>query len=185
MSSIHKKKPTRSCEKKLENYTSYRPYIKEDFHYSCGYCGDSDKFYGHYHIDHFQPQGDERFAHLKSEYSNLVYSCPFCNLSKSDTWIDEDGFIDPCCTSYDDHLKRNNKGKIEPLTKNGKNMYEHMKLYLLRHQLIWVIEKIQLQKEELLKLKDKVKEDSEKLKITESFIELQNTIDNYTRLYVE
>lgn len=185
MYTIHKIKPIRTCKKKLDRYTSYRPYIKKDFNFSCGYCGDSDKFYGSYHIDHFKPQGDIRFSHLKTEYENLVYSCPFCNLSKSNTWIDKNGFIDPCCSSYDSHLIRNKKGRIEPLTENGKNMYKHMKLYLLRHELIWVIEKIQSQKEELLKLKDEVKDDSEKLKITECFIELQTSIENYTRLYVE
>ncbi|MBN2816529.1 MAG: HNH endonuclease [Campylobacterales bacterium] len=185
MYSVHKKKPIRTCKKSLERYTSYRSYIKEDFHHSCGYCGDSDEFYGHYHIDHFKPQGDARFVHLKTEYSNLVYSCPFCNLSKSDTWLDQDEFIDPCCATYDSHLKRNDKGKIEPITKNGKNMYKHMKLYLLRHELIWVIEKILVQQEELLKLRDTLEEDSDKLKVADAFIELQNTIKSYTRLYME
>lgn len=185
MNNIHKKKPIRTFDRTLERYTSYRPYIKEDFHYSCGYCGDSDRFYGHYHIDHFKPQGNSRFSHLHNDYNNLVYACPFCNLSKSDTWLEHDCFIDPCCPSYDTHLKRDSRGKIKPLTENGKNMYKHFKLSLIRHELIWLIEKILLQQNELLNIKDKLQDNNQKLKVTESFIELQSIINNYARLYVE
>lgn len=184
MTSIHTTKPKRTCKKKLELYTSYRKYIIPDFKESCGYCGDSDKFYGHYHIDHFRPHSIEEFKELKTEYSNLVYSCPFCNLSKSDTWLEEDGFIDPCDDSYDDHLRRMKDGKIEPKSPNGINMFKHLKLYLVRHELIWIIEKLLIQKEELLELRKSLHSSDDKLKVADAFIEIQIAIDNYTRPYM-
>ncbi|MEU2237719.1 HNH endonuclease, partial [Streptomyces vietnamensis] len=76
------------------DYKSYREFLKEDFKGRCGYC---DSFYGivkkDYHIDHFVPRRlIKKFIthkHLENDYTNLVYSCPSCNISKSGKWISE------------------------------------------------------------------------------------------------
>lgn len=182
--SIHKIKPQRTFSRELQKYTSYRRYLKDDFFNNCGYCGDGDNFYGSYHIDHFKPQSIPIFAHLHNDYNNLVYSCPFCNLSKSDTWLTANGFIDPCDIQYDTHLSRNSKGQIVPLTLSGENMYKHLKLYLIRHELIWMIEKLCKQKEELKQLR-KTLTGADRIKVSDAFIEIQDIIDNYTRPYVD
>ena len=51
----------------------------------------------------------------------------FCNLSKSDKWLNINGFIDPCDINYDMHLERDSVGKIIPLTKNGKKLLQNKK----------------------------------------------------------
>lgn len=69
------------------NYRSYKPKLREDFSYACGYCeireseiGGSDVF----HIDHYAPVS--KFPHLECAYENLIYSCRFCNRFKSNYW---------------------------------------------------------------------------------------------------
>lgn len=55
-----------------------------DFEHRCAYCDDLDKYGGGskvYHVEHFAPK--EKFPELKFQYDNLLYACPFCNISKS------------------------------------------------------------------------------------------------------
>lgn len=186
MSSLHYAlKPQRTCIKKYAHYKSYRPVIEKDFNNSCGYCGDPDIFYGHYHIDHFKPHSISKFSHLKEEYANLVYACPFCNLSKSDKWFDTDSFIDPCQTDYDSHLFRNEHGAIEPISNNGQRMYKELRLYLKRHELIWIITQLSEQKQAILALlKKSPSASSKKVQLLETYVEIQECIDRYVRPYI-
>ena len=53
-----------------------------DFEHRCAYCDDLDKYGGGskvYHVEHFAPK--EKFPELKFQYDNLLYACPFCNIS--------------------------------------------------------------------------------------------------------
>lgn len=141
---VHRKKPCRSNDVPVR--TTYKPYksqLRIDFHNSCGYCGGDDFWLGGkrgFHIDHFKPKS--LFADLEAEYSNLVYSCPFCNIAKSNDW-NEQGYIDPCVDDFDNHLQRNEVGQIVPKSDIGNYMYDKLKLNLLRHRLIWIITELQ------------------------------------------
>ena len=113
--------PTRTAVEMRTRYQLYRADLKRDFHGACGYCGDEDVRVDAvvFHIDHFAPKS--RFPDLAVSYSNLVYACRYCNVSKSDHWIGKDaavhhdgkrGFIDPCSEDYEKHLERQASGRI-------------------------------------------------------------------------
>ena len=112
MKRIHTIPPKRSIITENFNYKAkkIKQQLAKDFHMSCGYCGDSHYFVGginNFHVDHFAPKS--RFKELENNYQNLVYSCPYCNCSKSNKWVGHTaeetivgnkGFIDPCDTIY-------------------------------------------------------------------------------------
>lgn len=160
---VHRKKPSRSVDvKQRTKYRGYKDQLRSDFNRCCGYCGDDDFFVGGsrgFHIDHFAPKS--LFEHLESDYSNLVYSCPFCNIAKSNGWlsdsehvsvVNEKGYIDPCCDEFDSHLRRAYNGQIVAKSKTGQYMYDNLKLYLLRHRLCWTINELQYLIDELKSL---------------------------------
>ena len=91
--------------KKYKNYKSYKKWLREDFEYRCCYCSIHENDYGgywHFHVDHYRPKGLPCFAHLITDYSNLLYSCDQCNVLKGDIWpsdnplVDGCGWLDPC-----------------------------------------------------------------------------------------
>ncbi len=150
--SIRKSVPVRSQAEPKKNYRAYKTALRTDFSKKCGYCDASDThFIGPrgYQIDHFAPHSI--FPDLKVSYDNLVYSCAICNRAKSDTWIGEDsnipnngteGFIDPCNSNYDDQFERRQDGSISARTPLGKYMIDNLKLFLLRHQIIWRMQEL-------------------------------------------
>ncbi|MFA5932863.1 MAG: HNH endonuclease signature motif containing protein [Microgenomates group bacterium] len=151
MQNLRSKIPQRTCTREYTDYTSYKSYLKSDFDSRCGYCDDHDQYYGgsdSYHIDHFAPK---KFADLISKYSNLVYSCPFCNKAKRNKWpsddqnvnvVGDEGFIDPCSENYDIHLNRDENGSIISVTPIGGYMHKHLELNLNRHAIIWKLDRI-------------------------------------------
>ena len=185
-SKVQKKKPIRTCTKSYKNYTSFKKYIVKDFNSRCGYCDDLDEFYGEkkiYHIDHFKPHSIKEFEHLKEEYSNLVYSCSFCNRAKWDKWKDKDGFIDPCEKEYDTHLERNSRGQIRFKSEQGRYIYVNLNLHLIRHELLWMIERLEEQSSELNSILNTLNEGNVlELKILRAFKEIQNEIKEYINL---
>ena len=150
MVSIRKKIPVRSFLTKYSSYTQYKEPLRSDFNRRCGYCDDIDHYCGGrrgYHIDHFRPR--KKFPNLKDEYSNLVYSCPYCNGGKRADWpagnsretfIDDKGYVDPCLSEYDDHFVRCDDGTIKPLTKLGKYMFKELNLGFRRHKIIYLLD---------------------------------------------
>lgn len=135
-------------------YQDYKPFLREDFNFSCGYCASWDRFCGganFFHVDHFAPK--KPFDQLLLEYSNLVYSCPFCNGGKSNKWIGDDphvshngveGFVDPCSAEFDLHLDRTGDGRFIALSPVGSYMLRHLRLYLERHRMLWSIQRLEL-----------------------------------------
>ena len=112
-----------------------------DFEHRCAYCDDLDKYGGGskvYHVEHFAPK--EKFPELKFQYDNLLYACPFCNISKSNKWpsdssavavVGNKGFIDPCTDEYEKHLGRHTSGEIYYKTTLGKYMfYDYAKVHV-------------------------------------------------------
>ncbi len=136
-------------------YSLYKADLRADFSSACGYCGTSDFYSGGqsgFHIDHFAPKS--KFEKLKNHYGNLVYSCPICNIGKSNDWPGDDagvsyvgniGYVDPCSTAYSQHLRRDSAGKIIPMTPLGEYIYKRMKLYLKRRQVCWLVDKMESQ----------------------------------------
>lgn len=181
MTEIHKIRPIRSLSGKNLRYKN--PKIKEqlakDFHMACGYCGDSHCYTGgirSFHIDHFAPKS--KFKDLENNYENLVYSCPYCNTSKSDKWvgitaeeniINDVGFVDPCHESYYKHLGRKNDGSIFYKTNIGKFMYNELKLYLVRHKILY----------QLTELRQKINIVDKRIS---EYKDLQKNIDNLMNL---
>jgi len=132
----------RNCTKTYKNYRSYKPYLAQDFNNKCGYTDCSDVWFGgknSFHIDHFKPVSKN--PNLETEYTNLVYCCSYVNILKSD---DESEYLDPCDVDYNLHFERDERGNIIPLntSEQAKYMYERLKLYLKRYQLIWVLDEI-------------------------------------------
>lgn len=178
MSNVQKTKPSRTCTKTYSDYSRFRPYLRDDFNQRCGYCDDPDNHYGQemsYHIDHFKPKSE--FPDLKTNYNNLVYSCPYCNRAKSNKWKDIEGFIDPCESEYDKHLERSPKGEIIYRTDRGEYIATNLKLYLKRHRLIWTLGILEGQKQQLNKIQTN---DKNELDILRRFKVIQNQIDSYT-----
>lgn len=122
---------------KGKNYSKHKPDLKKDFNNHCGYCGAYDGFgytLTYFEIDHFIPKdflikNNSKIGLCK--YSNLVYSCRFCNNNKTKFWPSEKddvfriknvGYIDPCDPDYEKQFYRNDDGAILWRTQLGKWM---------------------------------------------------------------
>lgn len=154
MKPIHKIKPERSADGRNLKYGNQntKKQLAKDFNCCCGYCGDAHHYTGginSYHVDHFAPKS--KFPDNCNQYSNLVYSCSYCNIAKSDKWLSDNieqgivdgvGFVDPCSLDYSKHLERAGNGRIIYKTSVGKYMYSELKLYLMRHELIYQLEEL-------------------------------------------
>jgi uncharacterized protein (TIGR02646 family) len=175
---VKSKKPIRSYSGEVwRTNSSNKRRLAEDFDNKCAYCDDVDIYsggYNVYHVEHFAPK--EKFKDLEFTYDNLLYSCPFCNISKSNKWvgrtsnenvIGDKGFVDPCTDEYDKHLERDIQGKIIYKTLLGQYMYEELKLYLKRHRIFYNLEKIRLKKN---LLKEKI---AEKKRNNEDCVDLE------------
>ena len=148
--------PTDTCTKTYADYKSYKSFLKIDFFERCGYCNDHDAWSNGrrgMQIDHFVPKTKFAAAFNVHHYSNLVYSCFYCNNNKSDNWVTADplqaigpdgksGFIHPRNKDYDDAFKRSNDGSIIPQNDVGQYMFTVLCLGLKRHRLIYHLENL-------------------------------------------
>lgn len=152
---VKKKQPKRSYSgEQWRSNPANKKRLILDFEHRCAYCDDHDRYIGGskmYHVEHFAPK--EKFPELKFTYDNLLYSCPYCNLSKSNKWpsdsslinvVNDKGFIDPCTNEYEKHLGRREDGTIYYKTPVGQYMFNEMKLYLQRHQLLYNLDRVHL-----------------------------------------
>ncbi len=66
-----------------ERYSSYRPWLRDEFDFRCVYCLFRERWCPilKLQIDHFIPQILDRSK--TTSYSNLIYACPTCNTLKS------------------------------------------------------------------------------------------------------
>ncbi len=141
--------PVRTFKGTYTNYRLYKPHLKEDFKGRCGYTNCPDNWFGGsrcFHIDHFKPKS--KFKDLETDYNNLVYSCSYVNILKTD---DIDHMIDPCSEDFDKAFYRNKYGYICPNPKNPSAIIMHrkLKLGLERYRIVWTLEML---KETLQKL---------------------------------
>lgn len=187
MKNIQRQVPSRMKNCNL-NYRNAKAQLINDFNNRCGYCDDSAEIACcSFHIDHFAPQ--KKFPALINEYNNFVYSCPYCNNSKSDKWvstkaeisfIDDKGFIDPCNPNYNTNFERLENGKIIPLTDLAQYMYFELKLYLKRHEILYLIEEIDTRCE---LIKEKIKKYKSEGKNTDKLEKIELELLRYFRQY--
>ncbi len=182
----------RSNPRRVSRYNKYKDDLREDFNCKCGYCDDEDKWSGgkrFFQIDHFVPR-----KHLGTisdrEYSNLIYSCFFCNNSKRSDWTTNDenlhndgrkGYIDVCLPEYDAQFNRNSRGEIFPRTDLGKYMYKKLKLFLRRHAVIWKLGRFHNQ---ILKIK-KISDEQENPDLKKKLSNLHNKFFYYNQQLIE
>ena len=81
-------KPTKNP--KGNNWSKHKPDLREDFNKQCAYCGFFDGYrHTYFEVDHFIPKVFLEKISSKidlCQYSNLVYSCKFCNNNKLSKW---------------------------------------------------------------------------------------------------
>lgn len=190
---VHNIKPARSAAPGRAHYRDYREELRQDFNGCCGYCDDSDLGIDPicFHIDHFAPK--VRFPDLTCTYTNLVYACRFCNIHKSSKWTGADsnshhdgseGFVDPCSTDYDDHLERDEEGRIVGTTALGRYIVKQLNLGLLRHQALWKARRARALRDEIPPLIERFRasglpKDDLYIHLLERFMELQERINRY------
>lgn len=156
MNTFRDHSPKRTCSKVYKNYRDYKPYLAADFANRCGYTNCPDTWFGgidNFHIDHFVPwKKYPELPNLETDYSNLVYSCSYVNISKSN---DEGQYLDPCDEDYNKHFFRDTYGNIIPHAQSAKAVYMHkkLKLYLKRYQIIWMLDKLEAKLQELSELR--------------------------------
>src|SRR5438046_10063289 len=121
----------RSNPPSYTDFQRYKPLLRADFSYRCAYCllHEGDELAGgfhHFQIDHFRPKSHPAFKHLISNYSNLYYSCQWCNRAKWETWPSDSEkasgyeFVDPCKADlYLTHARLREDGKLESKTNAG------------------------------------------------------------------
>ncbi len=118
------------------NWALHKLDLSEDFNNHCGYCDSYDGFrHTFFEVDHFVPKDlilSNGWPITLVQYSNLVYSCKFCNNNKLAFWPSNSytrfhfrnkGFVDPCNANYDSHFYRTKSGEIKWRTPLGKWMY--------------------------------------------------------------
>ena len=123
---------------RLKTPSSYKPYLRVDFKWSCAYCTRHEaENGGHYNfeVDHFRPMS--LFPYLASTYPNLYYSCRKCNRVKSNMWPSSQQqhqgfrFVDPCSDEPTEHFEiwYNKRGlQIEIRSKPGSYTVGHLML---------------------------------------------------------
>lgn len=157
--------------------SSYRKYLdalQQSFHGRCGYCGTPiDSILIRPEIDHFMPQNEIEKSSISAEkqnelindtFTNLIYACPPCNRAKGGDWIggipdnmdfvcehcfEEQGYIHPCHPSYEDHLHRDESGRICATSAVGGYMVQQLKLWRIHYRIIWLREQIKVNLEYL------------------------------------
>jgi hypothetical protein len=153
------------------NYQHYRQQLAEDFNHRCGYTDSRDIWWGAagFEIDHFAPLKPKikdaiklaKFTSLKTEYKNLVYSCPQINRAKSNDWASDDpditilediGYYDPC-QDFNVYFYRTDSGQIMPHDDPvAAYMWNKLKLYLKRYEFCWKLDQLHDRKTELRRL---------------------------------
>lgn len=137
---FRKMTPVRTFTKKYTKYQTYKPYLRNDFNGRCGYTDCPDQWFGGpkcFHIDHFKPKS--KFPALVNQYDNLVYSCSYVNILKTD---DIDGMIDPCSSEFNEAFYRDKHGYICANSANTNALFMHrkLKLGLERYRIVWTLE---------------------------------------------
>ena len=133
-----KQYPTKSNGEYYASHGDYRQEIRQDCLGRCVYCDlHENEMSGQtvMEIDHFRPK--DKFPKLANNPHNLVWSCPTCNNRKSndwpalnpkDTFVGNEGFIDPFKENRLDYFKVQSDGAIIPLKPPAEYIVELLRL---------------------------------------------------------
>ena len=134
------------------DWSHHKPDLKEDFNSHCGYCYSYDGYrHTYFEVDHFVPKSlilKNGWGISLTQYTNLVYSCKFCNNKKLSKWTTNSdtvfndgskGFVDPCNPNYDTHFYRTPNGAIRPQTDLGQWMFREAFKFDEREQSLIVL----------------------------------------------
>jgi len=119
------------------DYSSYRPWLRDEFSYRCVYCLIREQWgrvSGEFDLDHFVPQVAD--PSLVSAYENLVYSCHRCNLRKAD-----DTVTDPLWTLAAHTPKVHFDGTVVGLTPEADYIIRNLFLNspeMIRWRRLWI-----------------------------------------------
>ncbi len=145
----------RTCTKKFHTPQKYKKYLQKDFHGRCGYCNMSEELVTvSFHVEHFVPEKifKGKKDYLRTDYNNLMWSCPKCNLSKGDKYqgdlsgsseIVNELFYNPAKIDYNQIFYRNELGGIDSDDPKGREMINTLKLYRPVHNLAWLLEQLE------------------------------------------
>lgn len=181
MAEFRKDAPVRRTD--LPQYATYGRYksdLRLDFRSRCGYTDCSDFWFGGsrtFHIDHFRPKSVH--PNLETDYQNLVYCCSYVNIQKSD---DDSDYLDPCNDDYNEHFERDAVGNIIPKQDSeiANYMYDKLKLYLRRYQIIWMLDKIRENKNKLNDLLGDARGDEDlEREIKDTYFDLDREFEKY------
>jgi hypothetical protein len=110
-----------------KDYTAYKPWLRDDFHFRCVYCLERERWYpsGHaaFGVDHVHAKGDPANVARICDYENLVYACNRCNSVKQDRLL-----LDPCATPLAEHVRIADDGTIAWLTAEGRRLVRSLGL---------------------------------------------------------
>ena len=106
---------TRSEVEPRDDYRQYKETLRHDFFFSCAYCTitEHEAETINFNIDHYEPQSLK--PELTNSYSNLMYSCRYCNNYKGDLSPPPAArdagfrFFRPDLDAYEDHFKVEDK----------------------------------------------------------------------------
>lgn len=128
-----------------------------------------------FHVEHYIPQKVFKGVKdsLKTDYNNLMWACPKCNLSKGNKYqgnlldndkIENELFYNPVEVDYNTIFYRNELGGIESDDPKGKEMIKLLKLYRPVHNLAWLLERLEKLTIQL-DIREKQEKDPERAKI--------------------
>lgn len=99
------------------DYTSYKPWLRDEFMFRCVYCLTRERWrhdgHGGFSVDHFEAQATH--PQRRGLYDNLFYVCCACNAARSAIPLP----IDPAREPLGAHLRITRDGVAEPLTAEG------------------------------------------------------------------
>jgi hypothetical protein len=100
------------------DYTSYRPWLRDEFSFRCVYCLLREQWgivRGTFAIDHFLPAAVH--AERITDYDNLVYGCAACNSAKGSQHIP-----DPSRVLLGKDVRVAEDGTIEATTREARRL---------------------------------------------------------------
>jgi hypothetical protein len=107
------------------DYTAYKPWLRDEFAFRCAYCLFRERWFpdGHasFGVDHILPQTQS--PSLICEYTNLVYACRHCNSEKGEQVV-----ANPYQVAYGQHLRVEENGQVEMLSREGLAIVQILKL---------------------------------------------------------
>jgi hypothetical protein len=108
-----------------ETYSSYKPWLRDEFIFKCVYCLQRELWAidwdASFSVEHIIPQSEN--PTIRCDYTNLVYACTRCNSARGTEPI-----LDPSKAAFGDHIRLTENGLLEGLTIDGKDLIDLLHL---------------------------------------------------------